>query len=550
MSYAEKQGVCSRSCGFQDLLRKIPISYVSWPLQNNEYCNFGDWAFSDSGLEVGLPAFQLPMFAKCDTPEGNMFRSEICSTSLFKASIPAILFGNFKHPLAARSFMFLRAAAHSTSSAFCLHYACKRSHHFVEDSGFISQAESIGLVTELWSPSFVTEYWNVFFLFAMSTMEMCRDWAFSNCGSGAASLSAADVGKMWHRAERRFVGHVCLRHRFPPFLHRIPSIHSLPEGGSWQRQYAPPALYCGCIMPIPSLQLQKTMCLMQRSRGFGHGVVVSKTMQWLCSQLCYVTAANKRTIVEIELLAIVGWKCGCQPFSCRCWQNVTCCRKETCGTCLFKTSITAIPFGNSSIHSLPEASCYWVRQHAPTVRGCVMPIPSLQLYEKAASWREVEGLVTELWSPRFVTMQWLCSQLCYLTAANQRAIFAIELLATVGWKWGCQPFSCRCSQNVTHCRKEICSTCLFKASIPAIPFGISIIHSLPEGGVRSTCSALWLHHAHPFVAATEKNVPHAEKQRVWSRSCGFQDLLRCSDCALSCAMWLLQTNEQFLRLSL
>ena len=298
-------------------------------------------------------------------------------------------------------------------------------------------------------------------------------------------------------------------------------------------------------MPIPSLQLQKTMCLMQRSRGFGHGVVVSKTMQWLCSQLCYVTAANKRTIVEIELLAIVGWKCGCEPFSCRCWQNVTCCRKETCGTCLFKTSITAIPFGNSSMHSLPEASCYWVRQHAPTVRGCVMPIPSLQLYEKAASWREVEGLVTELWSPRFVTMQWLCSQLCYLTAANQRAIFAIELLATVGWKWGCQPFSCRCSQNVTHCRKEICSTCLFKASIPAIPFGISIIHSLPEGGVRSTCSALWLHHAHPFVAATEKNVSHAEKQRVWSRSCGFQDLLRCSNCALSCAMWLLQTNEQF-----
>ena len=45
----------------------------------------------------------------------------------------------------------------------------------------------------------------------------------------------------------------------------------------------------GCIMPIPSLQLQKKVekaCLMQRSRGF-------------------------------------GWKWGCQPFSCRCSQNVT-----------------------------------------------------------------------------------------------------------------------------------------------------------------------------------------------------------------------------------
>ena len=88
-----------------------------------------------------------------------------------------------------------------------------------------------------------------------------------------------------------------------------------------------------------------------------------------------------------------------------------------------------------------------------------------------------------------------------------------------------------CSQNVTHCRKEICSTCLFKTSIPAVPFWNSK-HPLPtrsrflRATVRSTSSALWLHHAHPFVAATEKNLSHAEKQKVWSRSCGLQDLLR------------------------
>ena len=48
--------------------------------------------------------------------------------------------------------------------------------------------------------------------------------------------------------------------------------------------------------------------------------------------------------------------------------------------------------------------------------------------------------------------------------------------------------------------EETCSTGLFKDSI--------------------------LHHAHPSVAAAEKNLSHAEKQRVWSQSCGLQDLLR------------------------
>ena len=97
---------------------------------------------------------------------------------------------------------------------------------------------------------------------------------------------------------------------------------------------------------------------------------------------------------------------------------------------------------------------------------CIMvaSCPSLRCsYSKRpVSCREAEGLVTELWSPRFATMQRLCSQLCHETAANQPTLVEIELLATVGWKWGCQPFSCPCSQNLTHCRMEICSTCLSK----------------------------------------------------------------------------------------
>ena len=145
--------------------------------------------------------------------------------------------------------------------------------------------------------------------------------------------------------------------------------------------------------------------------------------------------------------------------------------------------------------------------------------PSLRCsYRKRpVSCREAQRLVTQLWSPRFVAIQWLCSQF----------FVEIELLATVAWKWGCQPFSCPCSQNVTHCRKELCSTCLFKTSIPAVHFWNSK-HPLPTRSrfLRATSSALWLHHAHPFVAATEKNLCHAEKQKVWSRSCGLQDLLR------------------------
>ena len=171
-----------------------------------------------------------------------------------------------------------------------------------------------------------------------------------------------------------------------------------------------------------------------------------------------------------------------------------------------------------------------------------MPIPSLQLQKKPVSCREAEGLVGELWSPRFVITQSLPSQSCYVTAANQWTIVEIELLATVGWKWGCQPFSCPRSQNMTHCRKEICWTFLFKESITTIPFWNSK-HPLPttrlrllKAAVRSTSSALWLYHAHPFVAAAEKSLSHAQKQRAWSRSCFLQDLLQRSDCALSRAM--------------
>ena len=77
--------------------------------------------------------------------------------------------------------------------------------------------------------------------------------------------------------------------------------------------------------------------------------------------------------------------------------------------------------------------------------------------------------------------------------------------------------------KVTQCRKEICSTCLSKEFMPFDPF----LKSKPPLPTRSLSpesgsSALWLHHAHPFVEAAEKgrkNLSYAEKQRVWSRIC-------------------------------
>ena len=110
--------------------------------------------------EVWLPAFQLPMFSKCDAVP-----NEICWTCLFQESIPAMTFWNSKHPLPTRSLRFLRASVRSTSSALCLYYACKRSHPFVEDSGFVFDAGKQKVLSVLWSSRVVAEYWNVFFFF-------------------------------------------------------------------------------------------------------------------------------------------------------------------------------------------------------------------------------------------------------------------------------------------------------------------------------------------------------------------------------------------------
>ena len=63
--------------------------------------------------------------------------------------------GNARHPLPTRSLRLLRAG--STSSGLCLHYACKRSHPFVQDSGFVSHVKKQqGVWSRSCRPRFVT----------------------------------------------------------------------------------------------------------------------------------------------------------------------------------------------------------------------------------------------------------------------------------------------------------------------------------------------------------------------------------------------------------
>ena len=216
----------------------------------------------------------------------------------------------------------------------------------------------------------------------------------------------------------------------------------------------------------------------------------------------------------------MSWTCGCQRSSSRCSQSVTHCRKEICCTCLLKESIPAIPFWNSKHPT-------YQKLEVPVSRSTFRHLcikwwhhahPFVAAAEKTChmqrSRRSGHGVVVQ----RIVTIYWLCCQLCYETAANQRTIVEIELLATVSWTCGCQPFSCRCSPNVTHCRKEICSTCLFRESMPFV----TSKHPIHTRSLSFPRAAYVPPSLHQMVASCpslpcscRKNLSYAEKQRVW-----------------------------------
>ena len=180
-----------------------------------------------------------------------------------------------------------------------------------------------------------------------------------------------------------------------------------------------------------------------------------------------------------------------------------------------------------------------------------MPIPSLQLQKKDSSSREAEGLVGQLWSPRFVTMQCLCSQLWYETAANQRTLVEIELLATVGWKRGLPAFQLPMFAKCEALPKGDLLDMLVKGN----PCLLKSKHLVPtrsrflRATVRSTSSAIMVASC-PSLPCSYRKKPVSCREGeglhavVVSKICDVQysdcvqdlDCRMLIDCALSCDM--------------
>ena len=268
---------------------------------------------------------------------------------------------------------------------------------------------------------------------------------------------------------------------------------ALPEAwGPWELQHAPPTHY-GCIM-------------LAKDR-----VVVSKlwiTDYWLWSRLFYTaTAASQWRIVEIDLLATVGWKQGCQP-----------------------------------AFQLPMlAKC----DAQPKRDLCDMFVAGIHSHHHHSFWNSNYPLYQKLEVPESCSTLhqfWIISSspsLCCTCRKNQSyaknwTIAKIELLATVGWKQGCQPFSCRCWQNVMHCRKEIYATCLFKESVFLWKSKLALYQKLE---VPERCSTL---HQLIMVASCLQEI------ELWYPSFGLQVLIVISACFIQ---RLLQVNEELPRLS-
>ena len=130
----------------------------------------------------------------------------------------------------------------------------------------------------------------------------CRDWDFSN-SEFEVGLPAFQL-PMFTKCDALPNGDVLdmFRNPFPLFLVGIPSIHSLAEAWAfWEpRTFRHLCIRSWLHHAHPFVAAAEETCHMQRSRGSGHGVVVSKN--------CYNT---------VIVLSVVLWDC-CKPTN-KCW---------------------------------------------------------------------------------------------------------------------------------------------------------------------------------------------------------------------------------------
>ena len=197
---------------------------------------------------------------------------------------------------------------------------------------------------------------------------------------------------MWGTAEERFVRHVLFQESIP-FLKSKPALptRSLKPLRAAARFTSSLRLHHPCKtieLWYPSFGLQAIDCDL--------GCLVD------------ATAASQWRIVEIQLLASVGWKWGCQPFSCPCSK---CEARPKRGLC---DMLSKEPW-NLILHSQVE-----VPESGSTLH---------QLVELASSLQNIE-----LWYPSFGLQAIDCDLGCLVdaTAAIQWRIVEIQLLASVG----------------------------------------------------------------------------------------------------------------------
>ena len=238
-------------------------------------------------------------------------------------------------------------------------------------------------------------------------MNNCRDWAFRNIGLEEWLLAFQLL--IFENAEKRYVRNVCLGN---PCLLWYQSLHSPPEAwGPWEPQYAPPVLHSCCIMPIPSLQLQKK----DQSHAEKQRVskILFRNIQWLCPRFglqdidcalswdTWLLQTNER----LSSIALEEWL---PAFQLLIFENksINAEKRYVRNVCLGNPCL----LWYQSFHS-PTEAC---RSLGAAVRSTSSAFllhhahPFVAAAEKRpVSCREAEGLVTELWSPRIVAIYWL-----------------------------------------------------------------------------------------------------------------------------------------------
>ena len=111
--------------------------------------NCRDWAFSNSGLEMGLPAFQLLVFEKYD----SLPKRDLCDMFFLRNPFPPFL---FRIP-SIHSLPEAGSESCSTSHHLCILAASCPSLHCSWRKRLVACREAEGLVRELWSPRCVTQ---------------------------------------------------------------------------------------------------------------------------------------------------------------------------------------------------------------------------------------------------------------------------------------------------------------------------------------------------------------------------------------------------------